>query len=203
MTLISQLKKIKQEYMKHIAFYLFLIVFITNCKEKGKTKEETATESGNNLEVESKNFGEFSDKLKSLVKSDSGIVRGFNFSTGLDEILSAEDSSTVVEESNGIITYSIHLDSLEEAEVLYYTNGSKTLDKVEVNIYPNSTDSRAELVKEFYQYYSGKYGAPYSEIEEVKIWRIQPENLIIEMRMLGNSKVHDIQIDYKKINSES
>ena len=193
--------------MKKFLSILIFFPFIALLSCEGK-KEESGNPGFESSEIESDTSTAassevLSPKFKLLVKSDQGIIRNVDFGTNLATLSTLEDTSALVEKTSQYYNYSIHLDSLEEGEVLYYFGEDNVINKIEVNIYPNSPKSRTELFQEFTKYFNKKYGVPYSEIEEVKIWRGNDKNILVEMRMLGNSKVHDIQIDFKKINENT
>ena len=183
----------QKNMLKNIYLLLFSIVIICSCNEKEPDNHV------DNQKEEQVSLENYSVKIQSLVKSDSGVFRNIKFGTPIDFVRGIEDSTDLLENGENYINYTLHIDSLEDADVLYYFNPDNEVNKIEVDIYPDGEESRAQLYKEFTSYFNNKYGEPSSEIEEVKIWTVSDNNLKIEMRMLGNAKVHDLQIDFKEI----
>ena len=144
-------------------------------------------------------FTTLSSSFQKLVKVDSATMRGISWSSSLKDVTDLEDPKTLVEQEEDYYDYLIPLDNKEQADVLYYFNEAGQIQKIELNIYPANDVSRTKLYEEFTTYFNSKYGQPTSEIAEVKIWRNPESNTYIEMRMLGNSKIHDLQIDMKNL----
>ncbi|TAH26729.1 MAG: hypothetical protein EAZ07_03490 [Cytophagales bacterium] len=145
------------------------------------------------------NYDLMSSSFKELVKNDTAIIRGIDWNSTLSDVSSIEDSKTVVEQGDDYINYLIPISTNEQCDLIYYFNEAAIVQKIELNIYPQNEASRAKLYEEFIKYFNFKYGLPTSEISEVKIWNHSESNTYVEIRMLGNSKIHDLQIDIKNL----
>lgn len=176
--------------------YFAFIFLLTQpgCKSKEDNQTDVIEEQDTQVKTSIKDY---SNKMQLLVQSDSGVIRNVFMGMPASKVRGLEDSASIMENGDNYIDYAVHLDSLEEAEVLYYLDEEDKVNKIEVDIYPADETSRSSLYKEFIAYFNSRYGEPTSEIEEVKIWNLPDKNLIIEMRMLGNAKIHDLQIDFK------
>jgi hypothetical protein len=110
-----------------------------------------------------------------------------------------EDPKTLVEQGEDYVDFLINLSNNEQADIIYYLSEASTIQKIDINVYSANSESRKKLYQELIQYFDARYGLPSSEIDEVKIWRHPSSNTYVEMRMLGNSKINDLQIDIKNL----
>jgi len=192
---------LRQSMIRYLCYLTLAgLTVLASCKSKN---ESASTEQESAAPEKPASIRDFSNKLQVLVKSDSGVFRNVAFGIPVADIKKMEDTASLVENGENYVNYTIHLDSLEDADVLYYFDEDGKIERIETDIYPDGEKSRTELYKEFTAFFNKKYGAPSSEIEEVKIWNVPGDNLAIEMRMLGNTKVHDLQIDFKVLKEQS
>lgn len=178
-----------------------ILLILTNCEPVVEKSPEAVVpiDTVTTTTLPAFNFNALSNSFQKLVKTDSATMRGISWSSSLKDVTDLEDSKALVEQEEDYYDYLITLDNNEQADVLYYFNEASQIQKIELNIYPANEVSRAKFYDEFTTYFNAKYGLPTSEIAEVKIWKNPESNTYIEMRMLGNSKIHDLQIDIKNL----
>ncbi len=174
-------------------------MIICSCEETPKETAPIAAPVDTVAVVPAFDLNQMTSSFKTLVKSDTAVMRGIGWESDIKDISNVEDAKTLVESEEDYYDYLITLDNKEQADVIYYFNTASQIEKIELNIYPANDISRTKFYEEFTTLFNAKYGFPTSEIAEVKIWKNPETNTYIEMRMLGNSKIHDLQIDIKKL----
>ncbi len=198
MYLILQNTFLMNAYKKIFKWTLFTLMMYA-CKEAPKENSPVTTAADTARATPVFELTQMTASFKNLVKTDTAIMRGVSWQSVLKNVTAIEDPKTLVEAEEDYYDYLITLDNKEQADVIYYFNTASQIEKIELNLYPANEISRAKFYDEFTSLFNAKYGLPTSEIAEVKIWKHPDTNTYIEMRMLGNSKIHDLQIDIKKM----
>lgn len=187
------------KFYYRILFIITLAITTNACKQVPEEETPITIPLDTVVAAPAFNMESQSASFRTLVKTDSAIMRGISWKSMLKDVTDLEDAKTLVEQEEDYVDYLITLDSKEQADVLYYFNEASQIQKIELNIYPADEIAREKFYKEFITFFNAKYGLPTSEIAEVKIWKDTATNTYIEMRMLGNSKIHDLQIDIKNL----
>ena len=185
--------------LKKIIQYTILAFLIYGCEDAPKESTPIETPADTIVATPTFQLGEMTASFKNLVKTDTAVMRAIGWESLLKDVTALEDPKTLVEAEEDYYDYLITLDNKEQADIVYYFNTASQIEKIELNLYPANEISRAKFYDEFTSLFNAKYGLPTSEIAEVKIWKHPATNTYIEMRMLGNSKIHDLQIDIKKM----
>jgi hypothetical protein len=186
--------------MKLINFLFLLSLGFVACQNEGEKEQEQV--NSDSLMVDSLGrLKSYSNRFKNLVKTDLGVFRGIEFGMSREEVKSMEDSLKTPDQSeNDTLDYIINYNFPETAEVIYYTGKDEKVSRIQVDIYPESSESQLDLFKEFEKYFRSKYGDPLlSEDKNELQWKVTDQGLYIRLRKQGNEKIHDLQIDFTPI----
>jgi hypothetical protein len=102
---------------------------------------------------------EFSQKLQKVVVNDTGIIRGVEFGTPVDKVISLEE----IEEFNRTdnrLSFEMDLDSTEAGDVMYLYDERNKVNAIRIELYLRNEASLRHLAEELAEYYSLKYGRP-------------------------------------------
>jgi hypothetical protein len=184
----------------YIFFSLFFFVFyLTSCQDGGESNERLAKDSISADTIALQD--QYSRKFRNLIKNEDGFFRGVSFGMSREEVISLEDTLKKADKNEGdTLDYLINYNFPETAEVIYYLGKGKKVNRIQVDIYPESIDSQKEIFYDFRSYFSARYGNPANETENEVIWKSTVSNLQISLRKQGNEKVHDLQIDFTELN---
>lgn len=157
-------------------------------KAAGKTTPETETGQETNSPSASageagilKNHGE---EIRKIMKTDSGVVRGYNFGTTKQKIRDTEDAQYVADGKDFMI-YNVQINDKEKAEIIYYLDehnrvrGFGVAFLVNANTY--ATDLESTLVDDFQNYFNERYGKFRVNDKNDEVWASKDGSYTIEM----------------------
>lgn len=148
----------------------------------------------------------YSRDFQNLVQTGEGVFRGVTLGLSKEEVKKREESfsnSELQEFHPEHLDYMIDLGALENTDLSYHLNARGNVDKIEVNIYPNSKLSQDSLFGEFEDYFTRLYGKPSQINNEYLKWEEKENNLLVEMQKKGTQKIHDINITFSYLSGES
>lgn len=134
--------------------------------------------------------------FKSLIMSDSSIIRKVNFGMTFDEISKLEDTLELEETKDLNLHYLLRFNVLETASLIYYFNNGK-LHKIETEIYPENKEKQHRLFKEFQSHYASRL-EPFSDKDSLA-WISKDKKYHILLNKAGNEKVNDIILTIESI----
>ena len=141
----------------------FLCLFLISCKQPKCPETQIPLE-----------LKDCSPHLQKLIQNHKSDIRGFKLGTPLSGI--NEVNSDFVSETSFYASYNPDLDINYWAQLDYYFNENKTVDKVEAEIIPGglTPQENAILIDSLYfemkEYLSGKYGKAVTNTDYRLIW---------------------------------
>jgi len=130
-----------------------------------------------------------------LFKTSKGIFRGMDFNSTLADAASAEDT-LAVEKTNNTITYHFDFNVLEGSDVIYFYNADSVITQIEAVMYPKDLGSQDSLFRDVSAYLNEKYSTPVESTDKKVVWNVLESKLFITLQKAGNSKVHDLKLDF-------
>jgi hypothetical protein len=182
-------------HYKNITGILLILLCLFSCSEDNSQEEDEPTEEVEQIETpEVSGLDTLRTELVKIIKADSGVFRGVTFGMTKEEVLDLESDTNRDSTEQGYLDYLFDINELEEAEVSYYYDQDSRINKIQLNVYPEDQISQKKYFDEFKAFLTDRNGAPKTLTDQSAVWET-PE-VVINMKKIGNEKVHDIQIDF-------
>ncbi len=192
-TLINQSQDMKinfthknpSEILKKGILGLSLIVLISSCQSQ--TKEETEATKDSLALANPAQTDLNSDQSALLQKiignSAGGIIRGISFGDDVAKVKSTE-TFEMFEETPDSLGYTTETPQLESIDVQYFLDAEKKVNKIEVNVYLNSSEATKKLWDAGNAYFTKLYSAPKEE-KKAMVWNKNAVKVHMEDVTLG------------------
>lgn len=141
---------------------LFLLLFMTDCKNRQQTTKQGADSTAVATEAEPVSPDDIviTDRLASLGLTATSDWRGVNIGDAFAHV-GAVEKGEPFEQDTEHSGYTIELKKLETADVLYYQTAKK-VSAIDVDLFLNSRQSATDYQKDLQPYFTARYGAPKS-----------------------------------------
>lgn len=138
--------------------FLVTVFFINACQNKQQSSEKTTTADTSEVlaNVADEDVA-VSDWLEKLVGSEEGLFRGVNLGDGV-AVVKEKETGDPFEEDASHVGFTIEYENLESADIQYFLDKDKKVDRIEVDIYLNNRKSVDEHAKEVTAHFNRKYG---------------------------------------------
>jgi hypothetical protein len=147
-------------------------------------------------EILSKHTGE----LKKILKTEKGVLRGFNFGDSRETIKSSEDAK-LEGEGKDFMVYKVEIDSSEYAEIMYTFDEANNVKMFGVAFIENMNVSIEErILDDFQAYFTQKHGKFAIDAKNDEVWTTA-DGYVIEMGDSSDGKGDLLEIEieiYKK-----
>ncbi|WP_028981371.1 hypothetical protein [Sporocytophaga myxococcoides] len=179
---------------RSIAGALVIAVCLFSCSEDKTQTEEQVTEQPQQTDTLVSGIDTLRTEMVKILKADSGVFRGVTFGMTKDEVSDLEADTKRDSTEQTYLDYLFEVNELEEAEVSYFYGKDLKINKIQLNVYPEDEPSQKRYFDELKAFFSDKNGEPKTVTDKNAIW--QTPEVLINMKKMGNEKVHDIQVDF-------
>ena len=168
--------------LSKFTFSLLLMAILGSCQSQ--TKEETE-QTKDSVALANPAQPQLNSDQSALLKnvlgnSTEGIIRGISFG---DEIAKVKSTETfeMFEETADHLGYTSETPQLETIDVQYFIDSEKKVNKIQVDVYLNSSDATKQLWNAGKNHFTETYASPKEE-NKVVVWnknsiRVQMEDV--------------------------
>jgi hypothetical protein len=143
-------------------------------------------------------FDSYIPELKTLLKNDSALFRGNDFSSTDTQCI--EMDLELLDQNAQSVTYGIKFDAINEGDITYIFNNKRILNKIELMIYCKDEALLTSLINDMSLYYQTKIGGQITKSSNIKTSLISPDkNIGIEWQKVG--KYNDLEINIFPLSS--
>ena len=139
---------------------LFLLLFLTNCKNRQQTTGQGADSTAVATEAEPVSPDDIviTERLAKLGLTATSDWRGVNIGDAFAQV-GAVEKGEPFERDTEHSGYTIELEKLETADVLYYQTAKK-VSAIDIDLFLNSRQSVSDYQKDLNPYFTARYGPP-------------------------------------------
>ncbi len=179
---------------RSIAGVLVIFACLFSCSEDKPQMEEQVHEQPADTDTIVSGIDTLRTEMIKILKADSGVFRGVNFGMTKEEVSALESDTKRDSTEQTYLDYLFDVNELEEAEVSYFYGKDLKINKIQLNVYPEDQDSQTQYFNELKTFLTERNGEPQTITDKNAIW--QTPEALINMKKMGNEKVHDIQVDF-------
>lgn len=177
---------------RYFALLIGTLLMVSACDESGNESNKIGFPDSLKIVTDSSYFVQYPAAIQRLWLNDSATFRHVNLGIAKSSIIETEAS--VVETTPDSITYSLDIDGVESGDFTYIFDKKGMVTSIDIYLYCKSSSKRSDYVKAIQDFYIRKTGASW---ESNKL--ISPAaGFSIDLKEIGNSKVHDLNIIIKK-----
>lgn len=179
---------------RSIAGVLVIVACLFSCSEDKPQTEEQVVEQPAETDTVVSGIDTLRIEMVKILKADSGVFRGVTFGMTKDEVSALEADTKRDSTEETYLDYLFEVNELEEAEVSYFYGKDMKISKIQLNVYPEDQPSQTRYFDELKAFLTEKNGEPKTVTDKNATW--QTPEVLINMKKMGNEKVHDIQVDF-------
>ncbi|MFN3403011.1 MAG: hypothetical protein ACK40G_02880 [Cytophagaceae bacterium] len=120
-------------------------------------------------------------EIQKVIKTEKGVIRGYDFGTSEEEIRKTEDAKLEADGRNFLI-YKVEIDKNEYAEIIYYLDANKKVSGFGI-AFIETLGLKAEesLIDDFQSYFNERYGKFTVNEKNDEVWTSKDGSYFIEM----------------------
>ncbi len=136
---------------------------------------------------------DYSPRLQQIIKDNTGIVRGIDFTMNDTQIREKETASFVKEESDGLL-FDLDLNETEFVDISYAFGADKVLSKIEMNAYLKDVNTATSLHEELKSFFNKSYQ------KQEKSWTGKQQGISykVSTQLLENPKDPGVVVSWTK-----
>jgi len=123
-------------------------------------------------------------EIQKIIKSENGIIRGYEFGTPLKKIKETEDAQYNADGRDFII-YNVNINDKEKAEIIYYLDENDNVKGFGIAFLVNAQvmaeNVEATLIDDFQNYFNERYGKFKANEKGDEIWTSKDGSYTVEM----------------------
>jgi hypothetical protein len=150
-----------------------------NTESKTESKPEVKTEAPKTGTLQS-----HGKEIQKIIKSENGVIRGYDFGTAKQKIKETEDAKYVADGKDFLI-YHVKIDEKENAEIIYYLDENELVKGFGIAFLVNPTtmaeNVEATLVDDFQNYFNERYGKYTVNSKNDEVWTSNDGIYTVEM----------------------
>ncbi len=181
-------------YKSFAGILILILVCFFSCSEDKPQTEEEVVEQTEDTDTIVSGIDTLRTEMIKILKADSGVFRGVTFGMTKEEVIDLESDTKRDSTEQTYLDYLFEVNELEEAEVSYFYDKDLKINKIQLNVYPEDQKSQSQYFDELKSFLTERNGNPQTVNDKNVIW--QTPEALINMKKLGNEKVHDIQVDF-------
>lgn len=143
------------------------------------SKEESETEESAVGTL--KNHGK---EIRKVIKSETGVIRGYDFGTPKQKIKDTEDALYVADGKNFMI-YQVNVNENEKAEIIYYLDENENVKGFGIAFLVSADQMAANveetLIDDFQAYFNERYGKFTNNSRNDEVWTSKDGSYTVEM----------------------
>lgn len=167
-------------------------------KKATPVKTDVITESKPEVKTETFKTGTLQNhgvEIQKIIKTENGVVRGYDFGTTKQKIRETEDAKYVADGKDFII-YHLAIDEKENVEIIYYLDDNDKVKGFGIAFLVNSTtmaeNLEATLIDDFQSYFNERYGKFTVNSKNDEVWTSNEGEYTVEM---GDSSEDDSMLE--------
>ena len=120
-------------------------------------------------------------EVQKIIKSDSGIVRGYNFGTPVTDIKKSE-TARYMADGRDFAIFKVPINDKEEAEIIYYLDDQDKVKGFGIAFLVNVNATTEEtLIDDFQNYFNERYGKFKVNDKNDEYWTAKDGSYTVEM----------------------
>lgn len=121
-------------------------------------------------------------EVQKVLKTDKGVLRGYDFGTPAETIRKTEDALYVAD-SKTFLLYKVALNEKEYAEIIYYLDENQKVKGFGIAFIENINDVKLEksLIDDFQKYFNDRYGKFKTNEKNDEVWASKDGSYMVEM----------------------